>query len=164
VRLSSCHSLLWRGSIRNLRSTQTQERLTNALTKLSLMTTEKKVSQDTENSPNFCASVIDISLKEIVMWKKRQVAVRSQAQQPLTIYSLLSLFWKTKGRLMRSPCSLYITFRTAEPIFIKLGMYIMASQPISTAYFINPSHQSVCICIPLSLLSNSSAKRYRGNE
>jgi hypothetical protein len=27
----------------------------------------------------------------------------------------------------------------------KLGMYITAPQPISTAYFINPSHQSVCL-------------------
>jgi hypothetical protein len=30
-----------------------------------------------------------------------------------------------------------------EPIFMKLGMYIKAPEPISTAYFINPSHQSV---------------------
>jgi hypothetical protein len=29
-----------------------------------------------------------------------------------------------------------------EPIFMKLGMYIMAPEPISVAYFINPSHQS----------------------
>jgi hypothetical protein len=31
-----------------------------------------------------------------------------------------------------------------EPNFMNLGMYIMASEPISKAYFINPSHQSVC--------------------
>jgi hypothetical protein len=35
-----------------------------------------------------------------------------------------------------------------ETIFMKLGMYIMAPEPISGAYFINPYHQSVCqICI-----------------
>jgi hypothetical protein len=46
-----------------------------------------------------------------------------------------------------------------EPIFMKLGMYIMALEPISTTYFINPSHQSVSvICIPLSLLGNGSVK------
>jgi hypothetical protein len=28
---------------------------------------------------------------------------------------------------------------------MKLGMYIMAPEPISTAYFTNPSHQSVCL-------------------
>jgi hypothetical protein len=28
----------------------------------------------------------------------------------------------------------------AEPIFIKLGMFIMKPQPISTAYSINPSN------------------------
>jgi hypothetical protein len=32
-----------------------------------------------------------------------------------------------------------------EPMFIKLGMCIMAPEPISMAYFINPSHQSVCL-------------------
>jgi hypothetical protein len=37
-----------------------------------------------------------------------------------------------------------------EPIFIKLGMYIMASEPISTAYFINPPPISLCFftCFP----------------
>jgi hypothetical protein len=35
----------------------------------------------------------------------------------------------------------------AEPIFMKLGMYIMAPEPIPTAYFINPSHQSVCLYV-----------------
>jgi hypothetical protein len=40
-----------------------------------------------------------------------------------------------------------------EPNFQKLGMYIMASDPISTAYFINPSHQTV---YPPMLLSNGS--------
>jgi hypothetical protein len=34
-----------------------------------------------------------------------------------------------------------------EPIFMKLGMYIMAPEPISTVYFINPSHQSVCLFV-----------------
>jgi hypothetical protein len=28
-----------------------------------------------------------------------------------------------------------------EPIFMKLGMYIMACEPISAAYYINPSPQ-----------------------
>jgi hypothetical protein len=30
---------------------------------------------------------------------------------------------------------------------MKLGMYITAPEPISTAYFINPSHQSVCLYV-----------------
>jgi hypothetical protein len=49
---------------------------------------------------------------------------------------------------------------------MKLGMYSMAPEPISTAYFINPSHQSVCLFVcPLSLLGNGSVKkRYRDNE
>jgi hypothetical protein len=38
-------------------------------------------------------------------------------------------------------------FKMDEPIFMKLGMYFMAPEPISTAYFINPSHQSVSVCV-----------------
>jgi hypothetical protein len=34
-----------------------------------------------------------------------------------------------------------------EPVVMKLGLYIMAPGPISTAYFINPSHQSVCLYV-----------------
>jgi hypothetical protein len=37
-------------------------------------------------------------------------------------------------------------------------MYIMTPEPILTAYLINPSQQSVCLCIPLSLLGNGSVK------
>jgi hypothetical protein len=33
----------------------------------------------------------------------------------------------------------------SEPIFMELGMCILALEPISTAYFINPFHQSVCV-------------------
>jgi hypothetical protein len=73
-------------------------------------------------------------------------------------------FEKNKSRLMRSPCvCVYhppINFWMPEPVFMKLGMYIMAREPILTAYFINASHQSVCLymCIPLSLLGNGSVK------
>jgi hypothetical protein len=34
-----------------------------------------------------------------------------------------------------------------EPNFMKLGMNNMATEPISTAYFINPSHQIVCLYV-----------------
>jgi hypothetical protein len=30
-----------------------------------------------------------------------------------------------------------------KPVFMKLGMYFMTPEPISTAYFINPIHRSV---------------------
>jgi hypothetical protein len=44
-----------------------------------------------------------------------------------------------------------------EPVFMKFGMYIMAPEPLSTAYFINPSHQSVSICVSFpSILGNGS--------
>jgi hypothetical protein len=47
---------------------------------------------------------------------------------------------------MRSPYCLclwnthLINFWVSEPIFLKLGMYIISAESISTAYFINPSH------------------------
>jgi hypothetical protein len=34
-----------------------------------------------------------------------------------------------------------------ESVFMKLGMYITAPEPISTAYFINPSHSSVYLYV-----------------
>jgi hypothetical protein len=40
-----------------------------------------------------------------------------------------------------------------EPIFMELGMYIMASELISTVYFINPYHQS--LSLTLSVLVNA---------
>jgi hypothetical protein len=55
---------------------------------------------------------------------------------------------------MRSPSclcvceSLHVKFRIPGPVFTKLGMYIMAPELISTAYFINPSRQSVSVCVP----------------
>jgi hypothetical protein len=45
-------------------------------------------------------------------------------------------------------------FWMPEPIFMKLGMYRMTPESISTVYSINPSHQSVCLYISLSLLGN----------
>jgi hypothetical protein len=40
-----------------------------------------------------------------------------------------------------------INFWMPQPIFMKLGIYIMTSEPISVAYLMNPSHQSVCLCV-----------------
>jgi hypothetical protein len=46
-----------------------------------------------------------------------------------------------------------------EPIFMKLGISIMAPEPIETKYFKIPSLQSVCLyVIPLPLLANGFGK------
>jgi hypothetical protein len=34
-----------------------------------------------------------------------------------------------------------------KPICMKTGMYIMAPEPISTTYIINPTHRSVCLYV-----------------
>jgi hypothetical protein len=85
-----------------------------------------------------------------------------------TIFSLLSLFWGGKKvglwdhhavcdpspqPLLNAWTSLYGT------------IYIVVPEPISMRCFINPSHQSVCMCTSLSLLGKDSVKKsYRGNE
>jgi hypothetical protein len=43
---------------------------------------------------------------------------------------------------------------------MKLGMYIMTPEPISMTYFINPSHQSVSVCVSLlSLLVSKQGEQ-----
>jgi hypothetical protein len=48
----------------------------------------------------------------------------------------------------------------AQPVSMTLGMYIMPPESISAAYFIDASHQSVCV----SFLRNGSVKCYLGNK
>jgi hypothetical protein len=77
------------------------------------------------------------------------------------LFSLLYLFWKKEVGvcLHHAVCIPLINFRMLEPIFMTLRMYIMAPEPISTAYFMNPSHQSVCLHVySPSLLGNGSVK------
>jgi hypothetical protein len=40
-----------------------------------------------------------------------------------------------------------------KPIFTKLGIYIMSLEPVSTAYFINTSHQFACLYVYLSIVT-----------
>jgi hypothetical protein len=49
--------------------------------------------------------------------------------------------------------------RRIKPTFRKPGMHITAPEPISMAYFISPSHQSVCISL-LSLPGNNSVDMF----
>jgi hypothetical protein len=44
-------------------------------------------------------------------------------------------------------CLSPINFDCLQPILMKLGIYVMAPELISKAYFINSSHQSVCVCV-----------------
>jgi hypothetical protein len=42
---------------------------------------------------------------------------------------------------------------------MKLGLYNLALEPVSAAYFINPSHQSACLFVyPLPLLGNDTVE------
>jgi hypothetical protein len=49
-------------------------------------------------------------------------------------------------------------FWMPEPIFTKLGMYVMAPEPISTAYFINPFHHS-CLHVYRPVVASQPRKR-----
>jgi hypothetical protein len=78
----------------------------------------------------------------------------------VTLFSILSLFWKNKvGLWCHTVVRVYvcvclcippINFRTPEPIFMKLGTYITTPEPISTAYLKN-SLPSVCVSVCVSL-------------
>jgi hypothetical protein len=82
------------------------------------------------------------------------------------VISLVSLFWKNKSRLIRSPLCLCLCIPTPlsswipEPIFMKLGMYNMVPETISIVYFINSSHQSVCMCIPYRCWATARTRRF----
>jgi hypothetical protein len=52
-----------------------------------------------------------------------------------------------------------INFQIPEPVFIKLGVYIMASEPISAAYFINPSRQSLWLYVYPSIIARQQLSR-----
>jgi hypothetical protein len=59
-----------------------------------------------------------------------------------------------------------INFWMAESIFTKFGMHIMAPEPISKVYFINPSHLPLCLYVypPIVAGEQLGKKRYRGKE
>jgi hypothetical protein len=40
-----------------------------------------------------------------------------------------------------------------EPVFIKLRMPIVAPEPMSTAYLMNPSHHSVCLYVYTAIIT-----------
>jgi hypothetical protein len=48
-----------------------------------------------------------------------------------------------------------------EPVFVKTGTYIIAREPISTVYSINPCSHSACLCVFfLALLFNGSVNTF----
>jgi hypothetical protein len=50
-----------------------------------------------------------------------------------------------------------------EPIFVKLGMYIIATESVSMAYLKNPSQQSVCVFL-LSMQGNGEVNTFQMQE
>jgi hypothetical protein len=55
-------------------------------------------------------------------------------------------------------CVSFTQLLNAWTIFMKLGMYIMAPEPTSTAYFINSSHQSLCLYVYPSYRCKATAR------
>jgi hypothetical protein len=91
----------------------------------------------------------------------------------LTVYfhtTFLILKKKNISRLMRSPCCLCVFWMCISPYQLlnpwtslyETCMYIMAPEPMSTAYFINPFHQSVYLYVyfRVSLLGTDSANTF----
>jgi hypothetical protein len=64
---------------------------------------------------------------------------------PRTPYLAYSPYFEKKKNMC--VCVSPIDFWIPKRIFIKLRMYIMASDPVSVAHFTNPSHQPVSVCV-----------------
>jgi hypothetical protein len=90
----------------------------------------------------------------------------------LFVFSLRSLFWKIKLGFLRSPCCLCVCKSSPvnlwipEPVSMEHGTYILATKSVSTAYFINSSHQCVCLCVYHTIAAGQELckKSYHGNE
>jgi hypothetical protein len=76
----------------------------------------------------------------------------STSHNPMEFHGLLQgyLFFIIRVQVM---AIVGVIFGMPEPIFVKLGMYIMEPEPISTAYLISPSHQSVCLYVYPSIVA-----------
>jgi hypothetical protein len=84
------------------------------------------------------------------------------------LFILLNLFWKDKSRLILFPRCLCVcvsplsTFEWLNKSLWNLVCIYMAPEPISTAYFISPSHSSVCLymsplIVPMQRLGKNSS-------
>jgi hypothetical protein len=65
-----------------------------------------------------------------------------------SFFCLLSLFWSNESTFLWSPCCVYLSpvnVWLTETIFMKFCMYVIAFEPISSAFFIKPWDQSLCI-------------------
>jgi hypothetical protein len=79
--------------------------------------------------------------------------------QSISVHHLLLLTSMLSVYLWNSPS---INFWFPEPVFMKFGMYNMAFQPMSTAYFIFFAISlCVCMCIPLPLPSKGKVIHIR---
>jgi hypothetical protein len=90
--------------------------------------------------------------------QSRSIRTGKYIQCSAPIFSLHSLFWKKYiSRLMITMLSVYpsppppVNFWVPQPIFMKISVYIMAPEPIPMAYFINPSHRSMCLHVYLPI-------------
>jgi hypothetical protein len=54
-----------------------------------------------------------------------------------------------------------IKFWMPEPVSVELGIYIVAPDPISRAYFINASCQSVCLCVSFIVARQRLSKNFK---
>jgi hypothetical protein len=59
---------------------------------------------------------------------------------------------------MKLSCYLCVGVYPPQPNFMKLGTYVMEIEPISTAYFVSSSNQSLCIFIALIIATQRLGK------
>jgi hypothetical protein len=93
-----------------------------------------------------------ISWNEIIKISSRKSKQQDRLASPRVrlVSRLLPVLWKNKCSPREHHVRMYlgsvlIIFRMPWSIFMKLRTFITAPEPIVAAFFINPSHQSVCI-------------------
>jgi hypothetical protein len=92
------------------------------------------------------------SLNNLVLLPLPRCSISYQFLVHFLQFEKLKVVWCNLEAVCTSVCLWFspINFWMPEQIFMKLGMYFMASEPISAAYFINTSIQSyVSVCVSI---------------
>jgi hypothetical protein len=110
--------------------------------------TEKHFNQNSSVSGPELLTTTQANITSSAIKSVKQTAERSQSRMDRQS--------DRQGDLACVPVCLWIppiNFWMAEPIFINLCMYIMAPEPISTAYFTNPLHVSLCLYVSVPVVA-----------
>jgi hypothetical protein len=122
-----------------------------------------------KRNERFCIICLAFAVHNTRFWEHNGASYTLyQNSKKFTIFSLLSLIWKNKIRLMRSRCCLCVCLWTPPPLLTFECLNQSLWNLVRTSRHLSPSQRPnqknppislcVCTCIPLSLLGNGSVK------